>query len=169
MDRGTYLEIDGRPAVRFARRFPHPIERVWAAVTDPEGLRHWFPSQVSYEPRVGGEISFSGDPNADPTTGRVLVFDPPHRFCFHWSADELRFELHAEGPDACTLTLINILEAEDAAARNAAGWHVCLGELAKSLDGADGTSPHGAQAQPWRPLYEAYLADGLPSGAHIPP
>jgi uncharacterized protein YndB with AHSA1/START domain len=108
MDRGTYLEMDGRPAVRFERTYPHPVDRVWAAVSEPEGLRHWFPSRVSYEPRAGGEISFSEDPRIDPhrepTTGRVLVFEPPHR------------------------------------------------------DGAE----------LWRPLYEAYVADGVPSGAHIP-
>jgi uncharacterized protein YndB with AHSA1/START domain len=99
MDRGTYLEIDGRPAVRFERTYPHPVDRVWAAVSEPEGLRHWFPSRVSYEPRAGGEISFSEDPRIDPhrepTTGRVLVFEPPHRLAFSWGGDELRRTLAA--------------------------------------------------------------------------
>src|SRR5262249_41825335 len=31
---GTYIEYDGRPAVRFVRTYPHPIERVWHAITD---------------------------------------------------------------------------------------------------------------------------------------
>ena len=30
-DNGTYLEIDGRPAVRFERIYDHPVARVWAA------------------------------------------------------------------------------------------------------------------------------------------
>ncbi|MGH3693962.1 MAG: SRPBCC domain-containing protein [Pseudonocardiaceae bacterium] len=51
MDRGTYLEHDGRPAVRFQRTYPHPIERVWAAVTEPDELSHWFPCAVQIEPR----------------------------------------------------------------------------------------------------------------------
>ena len=38
-DRGTYVEHDGRPAVRFVRHYPHPAERVWAAVSEPAGLR----------------------------------------------------------------------------------------------------------------------------------
>ena len=46
MDRGTYIEHDGRPAVRFRRTYPHPIQRVWAAVTEPEELSHWFPAAV---------------------------------------------------------------------------------------------------------------------------
>jgi hypothetical protein len=28
---GTYVERDGRPAVRLLRTYPHPIDRVWAA------------------------------------------------------------------------------------------------------------------------------------------
>ena len=49
-DRGTYVEHDGRPAVRFQRRYPHPAQRVWAAVSQPGGLPHWFPSRLELEP-----------------------------------------------------------------------------------------------------------------------
>ncbi len=28
-DDGTYLEVDGRPAVRFERIYHQPIDRVW--------------------------------------------------------------------------------------------------------------------------------------------
>jgi uncharacterized protein YndB with AHSA1/START domain len=45
-DLGTYVELDGRPAVRFVRTYPQPIERVWQAITTPEGLARWFPSKV---------------------------------------------------------------------------------------------------------------------------
>ena len=33
---GTYETIDSRPAVRFERRYPHSVDRVWRAVTEPE-------------------------------------------------------------------------------------------------------------------------------------
>ena len=57
---GTYLEIDGRPAVRFERVYPHSVERVWRAVTDPAEMRHWFPSpEISYDARPGGTITLS--------------------------------------------------------------------------------------------------------------
>ncbi len=52
MDPGTYVELDGRPAVRFVRTYPHPAERVWLAVSTPEGLAHWFPAQVALELRA---------------------------------------------------------------------------------------------------------------------
>ena len=38
-DPGTYVEIDGRPAVRFVRMYPQPVERVWAAIAEPAANR----------------------------------------------------------------------------------------------------------------------------------
>jgi uncharacterized protein YndB with AHSA1/START domain len=169
MDRGSYITYDGRPAVRFERSYPYPIERVWAAVTRPEELAQWFPSTVSMDPREGGEIRFSGDPNVDGSTGTVLAFDPPQRLAFTWGGDELHFALAATGDAGCSLTLINVLDARDAAARNAAGWSVCLAQLTTLLTSGASAGPHsGDAAGSWRSYYDAYLADGLPAGAFIP-
>lgn len=167
MDRGTYVEHRGRPAVRFRRTYPHAAEKVWKAVATPEGLAHWFPSAVRLEPYAGGRITFSDDPNTEPATGEVLVFDPPRRLAFTWPDDEMIFELD-EVPGGCRLTLINVLAARDTAARNAAGWTVCLAELDKALAGEAAAGPHAGTALPWRPVYERYVASGMPSGAPIP-
>ncbi|MCF6522142.1 SRPBCC family protein [Streptomyces sp. JJ36] len=168
MDRGSFTEHDGRPAVRFERTYPHPVERVWAAVSEPEGLAHWFPSTVSLEPRAGGTIAFSGDPHMEPTTGTVLRYDPPHALSFTWGGDELHFELAPTSDGGCTLVLIDVLEARDTAARNATGWTVCLGELEKHLAGREAPGPHQADTEPFQPLYDSYVAAGMPHGAEIP-
>lgn len=169
-DSGTYQEIDGRPAVRFIRTYPHPVDRVWAAVTTPDELRRWFPSEVEIDLRAGGMVSFTGDPHAEDRKGAVLACDPPRRLAFTWGGNELRFELEPAGPDAghCRFTLIDVLDERDAAARQAAGWHVCLAELDKLMTGQLPDGPHSATAEPWRPRYDAYVAAGLPSGADIP-
>ncbi len=167
-DRGTYVEHDGRPAVRFQRRYPHPVQRVWAAVSEPGGLRHWFPSRVELEPREGGRITFHDDPNGPPSSGTVLAYDPPRLLAFTWGGDELHLTVEADGDQACTLTLLNVLEARDTAARNAAGWAVCLAELDKHVSGAAADGPHSATVEPWREHYAAYVAAGVPSGAPIP-
>jgi uncharacterized protein YndB with AHSA1/START domain len=167
-DFGTYIEHDGRPAVRFVRTYPHSIDRVWAAVTNPDELRHWFPAEVVVDLRVGGIITFSGDPHADDQTGTVLACDPPRRLAFTWADDELHFELEPLGESACRFTLINVLHERDTAARNGAGWHVCLAELGKVVAGDRADGPHSASATPWQPLYDAYVAAGVPSGAEIP-
>ncbi|OEV31101.1 hypothetical protein AN219_06955 [Streptomyces nanshensis] len=168
MDRGSYFKYEGRPAVRFQRTYPHPAERLWAAVTESGELAHWFPSAVRMDTYAGGKIEFSGDPGIEASTGTVLVYEPPRCLAYTWGGDELHFEIEPVDDTACTLTLINVLEAEDTAARNAAGWTVCLAELGKSLTGATTHGPHSESARPWRPLYEEYVAAGMPSGAPIP-
>lgn len=168
MDRGTFTEHEGRPAVHFEHIYEHSIERVWAAVVDPAELARWFPSAVEMEPRTGGRISFSQDPHSEPTTGRILAFDPPRHLAFTWAGDELHFHLAAAGPGRCRFTLTNVLEARDTAARNAAGWSVCLDELSKHLTGTPSNGPHSESASPWRAVYDDYLASGMPSGAAIP-
>lgn len=166
-DRGTYLQVDGRPALRFRRTYPHPIEKVWAAISTPAGLQNWFPGRVTMEPHVGGAMTFAEDPNAEPGTGQVLVLDPPRQFSFIWFKSEVRLELSV-ADEGCVLTLTELLEAADTAARNGAGWTVCLGELTRHLDGVPDTDPMVAGADTWQPLFEAYAAAGFPSGAAIP-
>lgn len=169
-DAGTYLEADGRPAVRFVRTYPHPVERVWAAVTEPDELSRWFPARAEIDLYAGGSVTFTGDPYTEDRKGTVLACDPPRRLAFTWGGDELRFELEPAGPgaDHCRLTLINLLEQRNTAARNAAGWDVCLAELDKLMAGQRPDGPHGQTARPWRPCYDGYVAAGLPSGAEIP-
>jgi uncharacterized protein YndB with AHSA1/START domain len=167
--RGRYVEHDGRPAVRFERTYPHSIDRVWAAISEPEQLAKWFPSSVAIDPRVGGEVVFSGDPNVDSSVGEVLRFDPPHHLAFTWGADELFIDLVAVDDGSCLLVLINVLAERDAAARNAAGWTVCLGELDNLIRGESTAGPHSAEnVSRFTPLFDAYVAAGLPAGAAIP-
>ena len=127
---GTYIELAGRPAVRFERTYPHPVDRVWRAVSDPAELPRWFPSRVEYEPRVGSTMRFSGDPHAEDVVGTLLAWDPPHRLAFTWGDDEVHLALE-EVDGGCRLVLVNVLADPQAAAMNAAGWHVCLDELAR--------------------------------------
>ena len=38
---GTVEEVDGRYVLRFERRFKHPVEKVWDAITRPERMKEW--------------------------------------------------------------------------------------------------------------------------------
>jgi uncharacterized protein YndB with AHSA1/START domain len=167
-DLGTYIEHNGRPAVRFVRTYPHPIDRLWSAITDTNELSHWFPSTVRIELRAGGTVDFSGDPYMDDSKGTVLACDPPRMLAFSWGGDELHFTLDSVGEGQCRLTFINVLEARNTAARNGAGWQVCLAELDHFLAGEPSGGPHSESALPWQPIYDAYVAAGVPSGAEVP-
>ena len=168
MDRGTYVEHDGHPAVRFRRSYPHPVERVWAAITGTDELAHWFPSKVVLEQRVGGVVEFSGDPHIADSRGTVLAIDPPRRLAYTWGDDELHFELAPESGGGSVLTLINVLGTKDAAARNAAGWSICLAALDDLLDGLLDGRAGGVSSAGWQEHYDAYVAAGMPAGAPIP-
>jgi uncharacterized protein YndB with AHSA1/START domain len=164
---GSYTSVDGRPAVRFERRLAHPAGAVWRMVTDPGELRHWFPCEVELELRVGGAMRFTFSPDF-ALDGEVVELDEPRRFAFTWGADLLRFELDPD-EDGTRLTLLHVLyeEGEDAAAKTAAGWHLCLDGMERRLAGEDVEPPAGRSPE-WEARYDEYVARGIPSGAEIP-
>jgi uncharacterized protein YndB with AHSA1/START domain len=165
---GTYLEIDGRPALHFERSLPHSAERVWRAITDPAEIQHWFPAAVDYEPRVGAPMSFRfDDPDEPPTGGKVTELDPPRLFAFDWGEEQLRFELEP-ADDGCRLLFTHFLSESIQAARDAAGWEMCLQQLDRLLAGEDAEAPGVGPTPEWRNLYDKYVEEGLPSGAEIP-
>jgi hypothetical protein len=60
-----------RFTVQYVRVFPHPIERVWRALTDPAELALWcMPATIDL--RVGGAYTFQGE-----AWGHILALDPP--------------------------------------------------------------------------------------------
>jgi uncharacterized protein YndB with AHSA1/START domain len=167
-DLGSYIEFDGRPAVRFQRTYRHSIQRVWSAITDPDEMQHWFPSKGEIELHVGGTVTWHGDPSAENKTGTVLICDPPKHLAFTWGDHELHFQLDPVDDGHCRLTLIDVLAARDEAARNAAGWSVCLAGLLSHLAGHVSDSSADDGPRPWHHYYNAYLGICMPSGATIP-
>lgn len=133
MPDATLITDRTQPAVRLQRELSDPPELVWAALTEREQLREWFPCDVIVEGgewRVGAAISFPFPAEVvDMTlTGEVLDVDEPHALSFTWGEETLHFELIASG-GGTRLVLIDELSPA-AAARNAAGWETCLDRLA---------------------------------------
>lgn len=152
-------------ALRFERRYPHPVEKVWRAVSEPAELAHWFPCTVSYdELRVGSPLRFVFPDEAGGMElgGEITAVDPPRLLAFTWGPDELRFELEADGDAGCLLRFSDTIDEREKAARDAAGWEVCLARFEQRLDGEP------AEAPDWRALYEDYERLGFPTGAPIP-
>jgi uncharacterized protein YndB with AHSA1/START domain len=167
---GTYETLDGRPALVFERRLAHPIDTVWAAVTDPAELAGWFPARVAWDgdlrPGAALTFTFAGDA-IPPSTGEVLEVDAPRLFAFAWGDDLLRIELREAGGE-CVLRFTHIFDERDAAARDAAGWHVCLDRLEERVAGRPTEAPGTEQTDEHRARYEEYVERGLPSGAPMP-
>jgi uncharacterized protein YndB with AHSA1/START domain len=117
--------------------------------------------------RVGGRMTFTFPEAVDapPIEGEVLELEPPQMFAFTWGPDELRFELEPQG-DGCHLRFTHLFDEREKAARDAAGWHVCLGALEDVLAGREPERPH--ERDMWRRHYDEYSRRGLPTGAHVP-
>lgn len=166
---GAYLTLDdGRPAVRFGRTYDHPVDHVWRYVADPAELALWFPSRAEMELRPGGAVRFTGDPNTPESTGRVLAVDPPRHLSFAWGGDELHFDLEALDDGRTRFTLTDVLGAADTAARNGAGWEVCLTALDAAAGGRAVDGPHTGASALWKEFYDGYVGAGVPSGAPVP-
>ena len=151
-------------ALHFERRLPHPVEKVWRAVSEPAELAHWFPCAVEVgELRVGAPVRFvfPDEVGGMEMDGEVTACEPPRRLAFTWGEDELRFELEPDG-DGCLLRFTDVLGDQDKAARDAAGWEVCLARLGQSLAGEEIRPPD------WQGFYEEYERLGFPARAPIP-
>lgn len=129
----------GRPTLIFERVLAHPPERVWRALTRRDELVHWHPTPFELDAdsvAVGGHVSYvalAGAP--EMRDGRVLACDPPRLLAHTWGDDELRWEL-SEHEQGCLLRLSHSFDDRLKAARDAAGWHLCLDALSSSLAGA---------------------------------
>lgn len=166
-DYGTAEELaDGRWQLRFRRTYPHRLEEVWRAVTEPAHLAAWFPTSVDGPRQADAELTFSF-PNgeAPPFDGQVVAFERPAVFEFRWGPDSIRMELTGSETSA-TLTLLHAFGERGKAARDGAGWHVCLDALGAALDGSDGARQ---QLSRWSDVHPRYVERFGPEASTIGP
>jgi len=159
----TLEEVDGRPTLRFERILAYPPERVWRALTDTDEMFAWHPTPASFEPRVGGRVSWHPDGHvADMPENEVTDWDPPRLLGYTWAKegdrpDHLRWELRPHD-DGCVLILVHTFDDRLKAARDGAGWHVCLDALAEEMAGGAPEPPGGDPdvPGPWTALNDEY-------------
>jgi uncharacterized protein YndB with AHSA1/START domain len=137
-----------RPVVRFERILARAPEAVWRAITDPEALKAWFPCGVvadSWRPGATISFPFAGGPTL---TGVVLEAEEPRVLAYTWGEETLRFTLTPEPGGRTRLVLTDELDSPFAA-RNAAGWQVCLARLTGQEDDA---------GDAWKQHFDRYTA-----------
>jgi uncharacterized protein YndB with AHSA1/START domain len=152
--------------LRFSRRLPHPPEKVWRAITEPAHLDTWFPTRIVGSWEVGAPLRFEFREEQAPSfDGEVLAFEPTSLLEFRWGPDTIRLEI---APDAtgCVLTLTDSFDELGKAARDAAGWHVCLDTLEHSLDDA---APPWSETERWRDVHGGYVERLGPAASSIGP
>ena len=120
-----------------------PLDRVWAAITEPDLIAQWFGETAEFDATPGGAGSF-GWPDHGPFRVVVEHVDEPKTLVYRWARDAgvdpvpgnstlVRFDL-TEIADGTRLDLseTGFEELEDprgARAGNVEGWRAELAEL----------------------------------------
>ncbi|MFW5418069.1 SRPBCC family protein [Nocardiopsis sp. CNT-189] len=134
---------DGAFRIRFDRTLRHPVDAVWAALTDPDKLAVWMQG-CRIDPRVGGKVRYDfGEEGA--ATGEVTALRPPGE---DGGAAELEHTWFWDGQppsvvtwrleraDSGTRLLLTHRELlREPAADFAVGWHVILDVLDRHCAG----------------------------------
>lgn len=138
---GVATTVDGRPALRFERRLPHPPERVWRAVTEPAELAQWFVAPPSWTPALGEALSGFGG------SGEVVELDAPRRIAWTWGTARFSFDVEPDG-EATRLVFVHVLDDGTPVAQTSAGWETYLDRLGAALAGSplSEEDAHGAVA-----------------------
>ena len=174
---GTVHEVEEQYELRFERHLKHPVEKVWAALADPERRAEWLaPGTIELRPGGRAELTFDNDPTGQDGTdlaGTVRVADPPRLLELSWTTESgreepVRWELFPEA-DGTRLVLthtvrrpiprgfgLNVQNSvmDGRMAGCLAGWHGHLDRLPQMLDG----QPVLYSLAAWAELYLRYLA-----------
>jgi uncharacterized protein YndB with AHSA1/START domain len=160
---GTLEPAADRWRLRFTRRLAHAPDTVWRALTEPEHLAAWFPQPIVGHWAVGSPLRFASQ--YGDFDGEVLAFQPISLIEFRWGTDTIRLELARDG-EGSVLTLLDTFDEQGKAARDAAGWHVCLDALGRSLDGTKSQLPPG---EGWQAVHKTYVDRFGPAASTIGP
>jgi uncharacterized protein YndB with AHSA1/START domain len=180
-DLGSVEEAEGRKTLRFERRFAHPVEKVWSALTEPEQLAGWLAAADELELAVGGRVVLRWlntegrqdwerygvilpddfDPEAEEVaSGTFTAVDPPRLLEMDTDAfGVLRWELRHTG-SGCTLTFTNTLPedfADEMAPQTLAGWHSHLDMLSDALDGRPIVDWSRVSLDEWAEIRDRYV------------
>ncbi|HEY7571791.1 MAG TPA: SRPBCC family protein [Nitrososphaeraceae archaeon] len=134
-------------ALTYQRRFSHPIEVVWKAITDPNELAGWMNTKAVMGMQNGGTIDFVNTVSGFHTTGSILVYEPQSVFEHEWhiapnpslprgeSESVIRWEIKQDDDSNNTLlTLTHSRLTKPTSLNFAPGWHAYLDRLEASLN-----------------------------------
>jgi uncharacterized protein YndB with AHSA1/START domain len=159
---GVLEKKEGKDVVRFERHLAHPIERVWAALTEPGELNGWW-GAAEVDLVEGGRFTMrwlntDEQGNSAVMHATITRLEPPNLLEMRGDIHGvLRWELHHDD-DGTVLTFSSTLDLpEEYRAMVLAGWHYHLDALAETLEGRPvdiANLPNGR----WERVHERYAA-----------
>ncbi|MFE9242739.1 SRPBCC domain-containing protein [Nocardiopsis sp. NPDC006938] len=115
------------------RELGQPQERVWRAVTEPEGLNRWYPLTVERLDLWPGGAILLRDEEGTETTAEVTEVEPRRVFAFREFDEQTGEHGMRLTVDGARLTLAHTFTGREWAERTATGWRSCLDALERSL------------------------------------
>ncbi len=76
-----------------------PVEKVWAAVTEPEHISRWF-GQAAFEEAGAGALGTLTWPGREPIPVRIEAIDPRRTVSYRWGNDDASGVVPEELDDA---------------------------------------------------------------------
>lgn len=129
--------------LEFERTFPHPIDKVWRALTDPEALGAWL-METDFRPEQGCSFRMwcrNESGGTDTYVCSVVSLEAPHRMAWSWVLEgrqeegDTRVEFRLREVDGGTHLTVRHTGDRDALTveRFKGGWPVKLRQLGESL------------------------------------
>lgn len=147
----TLNQVEGGYTATFKRYFLHPVDQVWAMLTENEKLKQWFSELSVNGLREGGIIKFDMQDGTFEEM-EILELELKSILEFTWDKDVVRFELYPEN-EGCRLVFIEKINSiTDHTPKDLAGWHVCLDVIQALLDG-ETIESRKAEWEKWHPKY----------------
>lgn len=154
---GTLRRVADGHELRFERFLPHPIARIWAALTESDALAAWLaPGEFELVPGGRARLAFT---NVDHVVeGRVVAVEPPRLLAYTWGEGQgvVRWELAAVD-GGTRLVLTHAFPAADEAPSFLAGWHTHLELFDRVLAGEPSPWPW----ERWHALHDRYAKTGI--------
>ena len=129
--------------IEFSRVYPHPMEKVWRAITEPGALGEWL-METDFAPEPEREFKMwceDGEGHTDTYLCKVLEIEPGKRMLWSWllegrekdGATTVEFLLQAE-EEGTRVTIIHRGDRDaDTIERFKGGWPTKLDQLGESL------------------------------------
>jgi uncharacterized protein YndB with AHSA1/START domain len=134
---GAAVQKDGETwTLVLVRELRHPPAMVWEALTDPAQLSEWAPFDADRNLGAVGpaKLTAVGAPKPVVSETQVKRADPARVLEFSWGGQDIRWELEPVAGGGTRLTLWHNIE-RGFISWGAAGWHICLDVLDRSLAG----------------------------------
>jgi uncharacterized protein YndB with AHSA1/START domain len=144
--------------LRFERRLDHPVDQVWAAITEPGELDAWW-GRVNVDLRAGGSMRIewlNGDVTMDAT---ITELEPPRLLEIEGEPHgTLRFELEPHGNGTLLRFTTRSQIPDEFRAKVLAGWHFHLDALEDFLDDATRIDWPNWPMDRWQAIHDRHYA-----------